>query len=251
MRHCTPLLIPGNMCDAQMWRFGGTAIEAMLEQSFGQPPVHVDTRNGASLAEMASRALDETQGAVVAIGFSMGAIVALEMGALAPDRVRGLVLCAYNAGSDLAARSPHRLRQQETVLSGGLDRIIIDELKPVYLAPANRTNEALQSEILSMARRLGAEVFVTQSEALRSRPDRIAALTGLACPVLFIAGEHDTICPIEWHERWAELTPRSTLKSVPGAGHMIPMEAPHAFSRAIELWIADCRERYPTWPNES
>ena len=251
MRHCTPLLIPGNMCDAQMWRFGGMAIETSLAQSFGQPPIHVDTRYGSSIAEMASRALDETPGAVVPIGFSMGAIVALEMGVLAPDRVRGLVLCAYNAGSDLPGRSSQRLRQQEAVLSGELDLIVIDELKPVYLSPASRTNDALRSDILSMARRLGADVFVTQSEALRNRPDRIADLARLACPVLLIAGEHDTICPVEWHERWAELAPQAMLQAVPDAGHMIPMEAPGSFSRAIELWIADCRERYPIWPNES
>lgn len=53
---------------------------------------------------MAARTLRAVKGPVIACGFSLGAIVAVEMWCEAPERIAGLVLLGYNASADLPER---------------------------------------------------------------------------------------------------------------------------------------------------
>lgn len=231
-----PLLIPGNMCDARLWNGAGGAVRAALEAATGRAPADADTTLDDTIAAMAARALAATEGPLLPIGFSMGAIVAVEMAVLAPDRIAGLGLIGYNATADLPERAAHRPVQQAEVRAGGLERVLVEELKPNYLAAANRGNTALLSLLRDMGMALGPDVFIRQSEALRLREDRVGALARLACPVLLMAGEEDALCPPAWHRRWAGLMPQARLDILP-TGHMLPLEAPRALADALAAWM--------------
>lgn len=242
-----PLLIPGNMCDARLWDGAGGAIRQALVAATGRVPIDADTYQDDSIATMAARALTATEGPLIAIGFSMGAIVAVEIAVQAPERIAGLVLIGYNATADLPERAAHRPVQQAEVRTGGLERVLVEELKPNYLAAASRDNATLLSLLRDMGMALGPEVFVRQSEALRLRVDRVEALTRLACPVLLMAGEEDALCPPEWHRRWQGLIPQAQLNIEP-AGHMLPLEAPLALAEKLAAWLP---MPTPTRPKES
>lgn len=230
-----PLLIPGNMCDARLWDGSGGAIRQALAAA-GRAPIDADTYQDDSIAAMATRALAATEGPLVAIGFSMGAIVAVEMAVLAPGRIAGLVLIGYNATADLPERAAHRPVQQAEVRAGGLERVLVEELKPNYLAAANRANAPVLALLRDMGLTLGPDVFVRQSEALRLRVSRVDALSRLTCPVLLMAGKEDALCPPEWHRRWQGLMPQAQLHIEP-AGHMLPLEAPRALADTIAAWL--------------
>jgi pimeloyl-ACP methyl ester carboxylesterase len=241
-----PLLIPGNMCDARLWDPG---VRAALAEATGQAAQDADTTQDDTIAAMAARALAATQGPLVAIGFSMGAIVAVEMAVMAPERIAGLVLIGYNATADLPERAAHRPLQQAEVRGGGLERVLVQELKPNYLAAANRDNLPLLRLLRDMGMALGPDVFIRQSEALRRREGRVEALARIACPVLLMAGAEDKLCPPAWHERWHGLIPQSQL-FVEDGGHMLPLEAPDALAHRLTTWLAtlphDHREESPT-----
>lgn len=243
MKGVAALLLPGNMCDARMWRSGGDVIRSSLDRRLGRFPIDVDCTQDSSIEAMARRALAACEGPILPIGFSMGAIVALEMAILAPERVQGLVLAGYNAGADLPERAALRPGQQREVMAGGLERVVIDQLKPNYLGAANQDNQALRTLMLDMARNLGGEVFVRQSEALRRREDRVAALGEIRGPVLFLGGAEDCLCPPHWHERWCSLTLMGRFVQIEQAGHMAPLEQPDAFADAIDCWITQNSER--------
>ena len=195
----TPVLLPGNMCDARLWT---DAVREVLPGA-----VDADLARDGTIAAMAARALEMAEGQMLPIGFSMGAIVAVEMWCQAPARIAGLMLLGYNATADLAERAAHRPVQQAEVRDGGLERVLVEELKPNYLAAGHRGNHALLDLLRDMGMHLGAEVFVAQSEALRLRADRVATLRGISVPVLYGCGAEDALCPPEWHRRWAALTP--------------------------------------------
>lgn len=89
-----------------------------------------------------------------------------------------------------------------------------------------------------MALDLGAEVFVAQSEALRTRADLRAVLPGLDVPVLVGCGAEDALCPPEWHAAMARGARRATLSVVADAGHMLPLEQPERLAELIENWRA-------------
>ena len=235
----TPVLLPGNMCDARLWRGGDEAIIKMLIDQQLTPAFDANLTQDDSIAAMAGRALSATTGRLLLIGFSMGAIVAVEMAVQAPERIAGLVLAGYNATADLPERAAHRPIQQAEVRAGGLERVLVEELKPNYLAAQNRGDAALLHLLHVMGMSLGAEVFVRQSEALRLREDRRAAIAALNVPVLYMCGSEDALCPPEWHLNWSRTTPHALFLEIADAGHMLPLEAPHNCACTIKTWIND------------
>lgn len=237
MKGATALLIPGNMCDERMWRGGSDVIRRKLRQKLGKEPADANVFEDDTIGSMAQRALRSTSGPLVPIGFSMGAIVAVEMAFQAPDRISGLVLSGYNAGADLAARASARPGQQDRVRRGFLKEVIVQEFKPLYLAAENKSDQELRNLLLDMAMAAGPSVFVRQSEALRVREGRKQQLCGLGAPVLYLAGCEDQLCPPKWHVEWSSLTPRSRFVEIEGAGHLAPLEQPRRFANTIEQWI--------------
>ena len=241
MNPAAAILLPGNMCDARLWGGGGDLLRAMLGDR-SMVCADADLARDDSIATMAARALAATDGPVLAIGFSMGAIVAVEMAVQAPERVAGLVLAGYNATADLPERAAIRPLQQVEVRAGGLERVLVEELKPNYLAQCNRSDQSLLTLLRDMGMALGEDVFVRQSEALRLRQDRRSALRDLMIPVLYLCGMEDGLCPPDWHRQWAGMTADVQLAMVAGAGHMLPLEQPRAFAEAIGQWLDQHRE---------
>jgi pimeloyl-ACP methyl ester carboxylesterase len=74
--------------------------------------------------------------------------------------------------------------------------------------------------------------------AMKARPDATAMLRQLACPVLVIVGEEDLMTPPREAETLHALFTRSTLVTVPAAGHLSNLEAPTEFNRVLTGWLA-------------
>ena len=232
------LLLPGNMCDARLWASLGEALtDAGHDWRVG------DLSRQSSIVAMAADMLARHDGALVPVGFSMGAIVALEMARQAPERIAALGLIALNASADLPERAAHRPRQQADARAGRLAAVVADELKPNYLAAANRGDATLRALTMAMAMSLGDGVFVSQSEALRLREDLRAVLPELTAPAFLACGAEDTLCPPEWHRRWAEaIGARTSLHVIAGAGHLLPLEQPVRLAEALIPWLNDVEE---------
>ena len=229
------LLLPGNMCDARLW----APVAARLSAA-GHAVRHAPRLDQPLIGEMAEAVLTEGEGPVVAVGFSMGAIVAAEMARRCPDRIAGLSLVAFNASADLPERAAIRPGQQVRVRAGQLAALVADELKPAYLAEANRGDRELLDLVMAMALALGPDTFIAQSEALRLRHDLRPALPGFAMPVLLACGREDRLCPPAWHARWAEaIGPHARIAEVAGAGHLLPLERPDALADALVGWLAE------------
>ena len=159
MNQAMAILLPGNMCDARLWSGGGELLRTMLDRR-SISWTNADLTRDDSISAMATRALAAVDGPVLPIGFSMGAIVAVEMAMLAPQRVAGLVLAGYNATADLPERAAIRPQQQAEVRAGGLERVLVEELKPNYLADPNRRDANLLALLRDMGLELGDEVFI-------------------------------------------------------------------------------------------
>jgi pimeloyl-ACP methyl ester carboxylesterase len=229
------VLIPGNMCDARLWQ-----PVADLLRGAGHAVLHaprLDQTSIGDMAEVIERMIDEP---AAVVGFSMGAIVAAELTRRSPERVAALGLVAFNASADLPERAAVRPRQQEAVRQGHLKAIVADELKPNYLAQANRGDARLLATVMDMARALGPEAFIAQSEALRWRSDIQPALPSFRVPVLLACGTEDRLCPPEWHRRWARMIgANAKVTEVAGAGHLLPLEQPRSLADALIGWLAE------------
>jgi len=52
-------------------------------------------------------------------------------------------------------------------------------------------------------------------------------------PTLLVVGAEDQITPPSCLEAAEQIIPRSSLLIVPAAGHLVPLEAPEIFNRAV------------------
>ena len=225
----TLVLLAGNMCDQRVWRDMPCALAPLA--------VHADLTRDDTISAMARRTLAESEGMLIPIGLSMGGIVALEMARQAPTRIVGMVLSDTNAGADLPERAAARPKQQERVRDGALETLVADELKPAYLADANRDDQPLRALILQMAVDLGEDVFVRQSEALRTRADLRDVLDMFGGPILLTCGAEDRLCPPEWHHAMAARCANARVEIIDGSGHLLPLEQPGEFWARVTAWL--------------
>jgi len=228
----TLILLPGMMCDARLF--------APQTEAFGSThDVLVPSLHQTSIDAMAEAVLAAApDGPINVAGLSMGGIVAMAMLEKAPQRIARLGLLDSNHHADAPERFDIRNRQIADVRTGRLREVIIDEMKPVYLAPENRSDQDLLDLLVDMAMDVGAEAFVAQSVALRDRPERSAALRAYPGPALVLCGAEDRLCPPERHHEMVALLRDAELVLVPGAGHISTLENPAAVNAAFRNWLS-------------
>ena len=223
------------MCDHRLWRDVGRISP--------YPNAYASITQFDCIEALAQDVLGTFAGPIIPIGFSMGAIVALMMARLAPERVKAIVLSSTNCMADLPERAVARLSQQTQVRSGQLSVIVRDELKPHYLSAA--TQGPKRQDILDltfeMGMDLGPDVFLRQSEALRTRPGLCDVITSFEGRVLVLAGADDTLCPPAWHAAMAARNPRANYVEIQDAGHLLPLEQPSAFTETLSDWLTNLK----------
>lgn len=240
----TLLLLPGMMCDERLFtpqiEEFGSAYQLVIGNLWGS-----DTLDG--LAETILQSVPEREFSI--LGLSMGGIVAMAMAALAPERVKRLALLDTNHLADPPERRDMRERQIAKVREGHLKEIIVDELKPHYVAARNRDNKELLDLLVDMAMELGARRFIQQSEILLSRGNQAKRLQRFNGPALVMCGEEDQLCPPSRHQEISKLLVDAEFVLVPGAGHITTLENSEFVNREIRRWM--CRDADTIWENQN
>lgn len=153
---------------------------------------------GNTMDSWAASLLEELDGPFdLVVGASMGGGCALALERLSPGYAGALMLAGAHAGPDAPERRPAREQQ-------------IAEL-----------------------REQGDDEKVAVVEALRDRPDDRATLRELAGPVLVAVGDQDATIPVETARELAASARQGRLVVVEGAGHLVSLEQPEAFNRAL------------------
>ena len=226
------LLLPGTLCDARVWDAVVAPLHALAEVRCA------DTRGAASVAELADTAwhlladVAPTRPLLLA-GFSLGGFVAIEMLARPRRAVRGAAMLSTTACPDSAEAALRRARGI-AALATDFERSVERLLDYVLHAP----DPSLRARVHAMMREVGAAAAIRQNRAAAGRPDRRAALRGLALPVTVLCGAHDRITPPAGSEELAALIPHARLTLVPEAGHMLPCEQPDAVGAALRDLLA-------------
>lgn len=175
---------------------------------------------------------------VTVLGWSLGAMVALQWALTSADNVSQLILVAatprFVAGPDWPCGM-----DAETLRRFG------DEMKIAYKLTLQRFitlqlqgSEGGRATLPAMRRALFARGAPSPS-ALVNGLDLLAA-TDLRCavprirqPALVIAGDRDTMTPLAASRWLAEALPTAELMVIPGAGHVPFLSHPDAFMSAL------------------
>jgi len=231
--HSVPLiLLGGTLCNHRLWQ---PVINEMNISSVSSIVV-----SGADSAPaLAQQLLSALPSRFCLAGFSLGAIVALQILAQAPQRIAGLALLSVNPLSDLPANADSRRAAVQQAARLGIGNWLGATMWPRYVAPARLDDPTLHATITQMADESGAETFALQTEIAITRADNRAALAAFSAPTLIMNGDCDEICTPQHHFAVAEAAPHARWITLPGCGHFLPLEAPHSVACALRNWIKE------------
>lgn len=165
------------------------------------------------------------------VGHSMGALIALELAATAPDRVGHLALLGA------APRMP---------VHPGLLAAAVDDLPRAagmivewgIGAAARLTGGGTPGvSLMASARRLLESsrpgVLAADLSACNAYMDGEARAAAVRCPALVVCGAQDRMTPARQGQKLAALIPGARLVTVPAAGHMMMLERPKPVLEAL------------------
>ncbi|QIG39680.1 alpha/beta hydrolase [Microbacterium sp. 4R-513] len=170
-----------------------------------EPPRTLTVERNADVVSAYLREHDHPD--VTIIGHSMGAQIAVEVGARHPSSVRRLVL----AGPTVDPRA--------RTASAQLGRLLRDIAIESPVVWSRGAREYL---------RAGPNVRTKMRAMLVHRPEE--AFPRVHAPVLVLRGDDDRVAPLEWCQEVVRLLPDATLAEIPEHGHetMIRDAAPAA-----------------------
>ncbi len=177
-------------------------------------------------------------GPAVLVGHSMGGMVAQDLAARAPAAVSGLVLASTSPAFGKPGGDWQRgfLQSRFAPLDAGSGMAgLAAQLVPAMLPPdmpaaVSERAQALMAGVPEATYRSAVAALVAF--------DRRANLPLIKVPTLVITGELDTTASPEVARKMAERIPGAVLQTVPGAGHLLPMERPDAFNTALLAFLA-------------
>lgn len=227
----TPVvMVSGMLGDATLW----DGVASRLADVALPIPARIDLDD--SVAEMAASVLASAPERFALVAHSLGAIVALEIMRQQPERVTRLALLNASARGASEPQVAAWSRSQRRVAAGEFGEIA-DELAAATLAPSRRHELALVESNRAMADTVGTEGFLRQLSAQISRPDSRDSIRDITVPVLVLSGELDEVCPPALQRELAERCPTAELVTIPGSGHMSPLESPDAVAAALLSWL--------------
>jgi pimeloyl-ACP methyl ester carboxylesterase len=223
------LMLPGTLCDERVFH---AATAGLARQRYT-----VAMAGELSAPQMARRVLNLAPPRFALLGFSLGAIVGLEVVAQAPERVERIALLGGNARTMPADRAAARRAAVAKAAREGTVSYIAD-VWDISVPEWRRHDTGLRAELEAMAADTPLATFEEQVEISINRADRRAGLAEIAVPALVACGAEDCVCPPEFSQEIAAGIPGSRLAVVERAGHYLSLDQPQFVAELLAEWLA-------------
>ncbi|GGI04137.1 3-oxoadipate enol-lactonase [Egicoccus halophilus] len=167
-------------------------------------------------------------------GLSLGGVVALWLGAHAPDRVSRLVLAdtAARVGTEQGWRERAALVREQ-----GMDAVVDLVLGRFFSPDFRRSGAPALDAVATALRDTRPEGYAASCEALATADLReVAGRVG--APALVLVGTADEATPPSDARALADRLPAATYVELPVAGHLANLEQPEAFSAQVADFLA-------------
>jgi pimeloyl-[acyl-carrier protein] methyl ester esterase len=216
--------------DGSMW----AAQQRLLPGSTYTPTLYAF---GDTVEAWAAEALKMAKGdRLIVVGCSVGGSCALELAAIAPDRVAALVLIGTKA-ERRPNPTPHP--SLRTVQENGLE-----EAWKIYWAPlfSRSARSRAVEDGKRITRRQSPQDIARGITAFHTRPSRDRFLATFPRPVIVVSGADDVAPGPVISKAQAESAPSGRLHIIPECGHYVPLERPEALNSILDEVIAACSE---------
>ena len=233
MKKSPLVLVPGLLCDAQLWQAQATNLTDIADVWIA------DHTRSSSMAEVARDVLADAPFAQFALaGLSMGGYIAMEIMRQAAQRVSRLALLDTAAGAEFPEQTQRRMQLIALAESGEFPKVT-EILLPLLIHPARLSDSELTGVVRSMAQNIGKDAFVRQQHAIISRADSRGLLASINCPTLVLCGRQDALTPLARHEEIAAGIKGARLEVIEDCGHLSTLEKPDQVNLAMRRWLTD------------
>lgn len=172
----------------------------------------------------------------VLIGHSLGGYVALALTEERPDLVQGLCLFHSTALADSEEKKSNRNKTMDFVRKNGTLPFIETFVPSLFYQNVQTNTE----RVFKIASKTTKKAILGYSKAMRDRPDMSHLLKVYSNPVLFLAGDHDTIIPINSLSEQVKTSISGKLEVIVETGHMGMLEDPASSIKILKDFAWGC-----------
>jgi pimeloyl-ACP methyl ester carboxylesterase len=205
---------------------------------------HGDSTAGEGPATMEKHAADVARvsdaagvGKAVFAGVSIGGYILMEFWRRYPQRVSAMVLSNTRAQADTDEGRAARLKSALDAEQHGTEPFF-DSMVPKLIGETARTNRPdLVAAARKMMRKMSVPGLAALQRGMAQRPDSFPTLKTINVPTLILAGDEDTLTPVEDARLMQQAIPGSRLEVIPNAGHYAVFEQPEAAGKIIRGFL--------------
>lgn len=237
------LLINGLGGHTAMWEPVERALADFRVISFDAPGAGRSSRplrpvSVPRLARLAALVLDDA-GVLQAdvVGYSMGGMVAQQLAADQPDRVRRLVLAATTCGLGAIPGGPKAMLHLTIPVRFLSARMYADTIGAMVGGRARQDREFVASLAALRLRQVSFLGYFGQLLSL-SRWSGLPLLSRIPHPTLVVTGDDDPLAPLANGILLARMLPQGRMLLAPGEGHLLLVDADSPVLDPIRQFLA-------------
>lgn len=185
-------------------------------------------QNMTGVSDYGDAVLAAFEGPALIVGHSMGAMIALDLAARAPQRVQGVV--ALNAIFERSSAAAEAVQNRAAELDGVTVADPTGALDRWFGPEMSDDREACRHWLCSVTPSGYKAAYTVFAHDPGPRRE---ALSALECPALFVTGALEPNSTPAMSEAMAALTPKGRAMIVPDAAHMMPMTHPEEVNWAL------------------
>lgn len=166
------------------------------------------------------------------VGHSLGGLIAMQMMALAPKRIKSAVLLDPVGLRGVVFDESMYEAFRQMALSADLTRLVI--LSTIYKAEtiSPELADELAKDAFKAVKGIGSSVLeILKTINLESEAKQIQT------PILLMHGKNDQIIPLSDSENAARILPNAKLEILEDAGHCWNVENPAKFTDRLREWL--------------
>lgn len=169
----------------------------------------------------------------IVAGHSLGGYIALELARLYPESILGIGLIHSTAFADDDEKTKSRDKTIDFVRKRGVDAFI-KSFVPQLFSDKKSLNIP---RVIDMTKTISAESLINYTIAMKQRQDYTRTLKNWSKPIIFVAGQNDTLVSIEKSREHQDFISQKCLIELPEIGHMGMFEAPFEITKALSSLV--------------
>ena len=219
------------MCDSTLWQ---SQIPVLKKKFIVSVP---SLKNYKSINESVKKIAHKNNKKLSIIGFSMGGFIAIKLAIDFPDMVDKLVLVGTNA-RDVSKKRKILLEKSLNILNEkNYAKLFFKKNYSLYFSDKNLQNKSLQNIVYSMAKKLGYQSFLNQTNLILKRPNQLKNLNQIKSKTLIIRGAEDKLSTAMMNKQLNKKIKNSKYKEVKNSSHFLMLEKPDTFNNIVSNFL--------------